>query len=137
MYSWGQAELKLVRKPPLGLRKRVIGLCLSVAILWVFTLPAISWMLHPKVDKISWGESPLPRGMPRWDLLALSVFVVTCSCFLMTRPDKSVELLFAADKSKLEDKTTLRHWTIYVQVGALFFLVWSLLPISQFIRSLQ
>jgi len=55
----------------------------------------------------------------------------------MTRPDKSVELLFAADKSKLEDKTTLRLWTIYVQVGALFFLVWSLLPISQFIRSLQ
>jgi hypothetical protein len=137
-YTWSPGEIRLVRKPPIQLGKKVLGLCLFVAIIWIFTVPAISWMLHPRPSTITSGESPLPRGVVRWDLLILSAFVVTCSYFLLTRAERSVELMFAADKSRLQqDKTTLRLWTIYVQMAALFFLVWSLLPLSQFVVSLR
>jgi len=137
IYGWGSGEFRLVRKPPIQLGKRFLGLCLSVAIIWIFTVPAVSWMLHPRPSTITYGESPLPRGVARWDLLILSAFVVTCSYFLLTRAERSVALMFAADKSRLQDKTTLRLWTIYVQLAALFFLVWSLLPLSQFVVSLR
>ena len=137
MYSWRPGELRLVPKPPIYLGKRFAGLCLALAVICIFTVPAISWMLHPRPGTITSGESPLPRGVARWDLLILSAFVITSGYFLFTRPENSVELLFSADKSKLQDKTTLRLWTIYVQSAALFFLVWSLLPLSNFILSLR
>lgn len=137
LYSLGQTELKFARKPPLELGKRVLGLCFSTAILWLFTRPAILWMLHPTAVKISSGNSASPHGIARWGLLALSIFLVLCSYYLMTQPEKSVELLFAADKSKLKDKSTLRLWTIYVQLGGFFSIVWALFSLSDFIKSLR
>jgi hypothetical protein len=134
--TWGQGSLKLVRKPPLQIGKRFGGLCVSVAIIWFFTLPAISWILHPKPDGRSSGES-LPRMMVRWDLLGVAIFAIVCGYLLLMRTEKSVESLFAADRDKLQDKTTFRLWTIYVQVAAFLFVVWSLLPLSDFIKSLH
>jgi hypothetical protein len=133
--SWGQSELKLVRKPQSDLGKRVVGLCLSIAVFWMFMLPAISWMLHPGAVEISSGASPLPHGTARWDLLALSTFLISCSSFMMAKTQESVELMFSADKTKLRDKTTLRFWTIYIQLAALYFIVCSLILISDFLKS--
>jgi hypothetical protein len=104
---------------------------------WYFMRPAISWMLHPVSSKLSSGESPLSPGMARWDLLGLTIFVLVCGFLLLTRPEKSVELMFAADKSKLQDKTTLRLWVFYVQASGILFMTWSLLPAADFIRSLR
>lgn len=135
--TWGPSSLRLVRKSPLQIGKRFVGLCLSVAIIGLFTLPAVSWMLHPKPGDISYGESPLPRTMARWDLLGVAIVAIGCGYLLFMRPKKSVESLFAADINKLQDKTTLRLWIFYVRMSAYFFMVWSLLPLANFIRSLR
>ncbi len=137
-YEWGRpAKIELLRKRPLDLRKRFAGLCLAAVIVWVFMLPTITWMLHPKPGTISGGESPLPRGMARWDLLAVGIFAVVSGCYLMVRPEGSIRLMFSANLKKLEEKSTLKLWTIYIQVAALFFLLWSLLPLNKFIKSLR
>jgi hypothetical protein len=80
---------------------------------------------------------PAPRMMVRWDLLGVAIFAIICGYLLFMRTEKSVESLFAADRDKLQDKVTFRLWTIYVQVAALFLVVWSSLPLSVFIRSLR
>lgn len=94
-------------------------------------------MLHPESGELSWGKSPLPHGVARWDLLGVAVFGLVCGLLLSMRPEKSVELMFTSDKSKLQDKVTRRLWTLYVQTSALFFLFWSLLPAADFIKSLH
>jgi hypothetical protein len=137
VYNWGEGSLTLARKPPFEFGKRFGGLVLIGAIVAIFMRPVILWMLHPKPGKLSSGESPLPYGVARWDLLGVATFAVVCGFLLLMRPEKSVELMFTADKSKLEDKVTLRLWTLYVQTSALFFLLWSLLPAADFINSLQ
>jgi len=135
--GWGQGSLRLVRKPPLQIGKRFGGLCLSGAIIWFVTLPTISWILHPKPQGVSSGESPVPRMMVRWDLLVVAIFAIACGYLLFMRTQKSVESLFAADTDMLQDKTTFRLWTTYLQATALFLVVWSLLPLSDFIKSLH
>jgi hypothetical protein len=135
--SWGESSIRLVRKPPFEFGKRLLGLVLSAAIIGIFMRPAILWVLHPVASEISGGRSPLPQGMARWDLLGLTIFVLVCGFLLLTRPEKSVEILFSADKTKLQDKTTLRLWTLYVQGSAIFLMVWSLLPATDFIRSIR
>jgi hypothetical protein len=75
--------------------------------------------------------------MARWDMLAFALFRVVSGYLLLTRAEKSVELMFTADRSKLGDKTTLRLWTFEVQTVAILFLLWSLLPMVDFIRSLR
>lgn len=137
LYNWGENSLTLARKPPFELRKRFGGLVLSGAIVGIFMRPVILWMLHPESGELSWGESPLPHGVARWDLLGLAVFAVVCGFLLFMRPEKSVELMFTSDKSKLQDKVTRRLWTLYVQVSAILFLLWSLLPAADFIKSLH
>jgi hypothetical protein len=136
-YTWGQPNLVLVRKRPFELGKRFLGLFFSGLAVWVFARPAIIWMLHPTKREISWGPSPLPQGMARWDMLGLALFALVCGYFLFTRPEKSVELMFTADRTKLNDKTTLRLWTLETQVFAFLFMVWSLLPMADFVRSLR
>ena len=136
-YNWGESSLTLVRKPPFEFGKRFGGLVLSGAILAIFMRPVFLWMLHPKPGEISSGHSLLPHGVARWDLLGLAIFAVVCGFLLLMRPEKSVELMFTADKNKLQDKVTLHLWTLYVQTSALFFLLWSLLPAAAFIKSLH
>jgi hypothetical protein len=115
--SWGEPTIKLVRKPPREIGKRVFGLCLSLAILFIFTLPGLLMTLHPEGGSISFGNSPLPHGMARWDMLGLGLFAVVCGYLLLLKPERSVEMLFSTDKSKLEDKATRMLWKIYVQMG--------------------
>jgi hypothetical protein len=136
-YTWGQSSLRLSRKPSFEIGKRIGGLLLSVMIIAIFARPAILWMLHPVPSEVSWGESPLPKGMPRWDLLAVTIVAVVFGFLLLTRSEKSVELMFSADKSRLQDKITLRLWTLYVQTTAILIMTWSLLPAADFIRSLR
>jgi hypothetical protein len=137
VYGWGVSGLRLARKPTFEFGKRFVGLVLSGAIVFFFMRPAILWMVHPKPGEVSWGESPLPHGVARWDLLGVAIVFLLCGAFLLSRPEKSVELMFAADKSKLQDKVTLRLWTLYVQTTALFLMVWSLLPAADFIKSFR
>lgn len=137
LYNWGESSLTLARKPPFEFKKRFGGLVLSGVIVAIFMRPVILWMLHPKPGEPSSGESPLPHGVPRWDLLGVAIFAVFCGFLLLMRPEKSVELMFMADKSKLQDKVTRRLWTLYVETSALLFLLWSLLPAAEFIKSLH
>jgi hypothetical protein len=136
-YTWGKASLRLARKPPFEFGKRIGGLVLSAAIIIIFMRPAILWMLHPISSEHSWGQSPLPRGVARWDLLGVTIVALSCGFLLLTRPEKSVEMMFAADKSKLQDKITLRLWKLYVQSIAILLMSWSLLPAADFIKSLR
>jgi hypothetical protein len=106
-------------------------------IVCIFVWPTVEWMLHPVSGEITSGDSPLPRGMARWDMLAFALFGVVSGYLLFTRAEKSVEPMFTADRSKLEDKTTLRLWTFEVQTIAILFLLWSLLPMVDFIGSLR
>ncbi|HWF39218.1 MAG TPA: hypothetical protein VG322_11900 [Candidatus Acidoferrales bacterium] len=100
-HNWGRSNLRLARKPPFEFGKRFGGLILSAAIVGIFMRPAILWMMHPVASEISGGESPLPRGVARWDLLGITTIALLCGFLLLTRPEQSVGLLFAADKTKL------------------------------------
>jgi hypothetical protein len=135
-YTWGQPGLILVRKRRFEFGKRLVGLCLS-GISLVLAWSAISWMLHPKKSEITWGTSPLPQTMARWDMLGFGVFALFCGSFLFTRPEKSVELIFTGDRTKLENNATLRLWTLETQVFAFLLMVWSLLPLADFIGSFR
>src|SRR5271154_1281284 len=73
LYSWGESSLTLARKPPFEFGKRLGGLVLSGAIVGIFMRPVILWMLHPTPQGFSFGESPLPLGMARWDLLGVAI----------------------------------------------------------------
>jgi hypothetical protein len=137
MGTWGESTLKLVRKPPFEFWKRFAGLCLSVAVFIILTLPGFSMILHPKPGNLSFGNSPLPPDSVRWDLLGFGLFALVSGYLLVLRPGRSVEMLFSSDKSKLEDKMTQKLWKLYVQTAGYFFLVWSLLPLSQFIKSFR
>lgn len=137
MYTWGQSTIRLARKPPFEIWKRLGGLLLSSAIFLIFTLPSISMILASKGDGISWGNSPLPRGSARWDMLGLGLFSLMFGYLLLFRPQRSVEMMFSADKSKLQDATTRKLWTLYVQLGGTYMLVWSLLPMNEFVKSLR
>jgi len=137
MYTWGQSTIILVRKPPFEFWKRLGGLLLSAAIFLVFTLPAISMVFVPKGDGITSGNSPLPRDTARWDMLGLGLFSLLCGYILLFRPQSSVEMMFSADKSKLQDATTRKLWTLYVRLGGACILAWSLLPMGEFIKSLR
>ena len=137
IYTWGQSTIRLVRKPPFEFWKRLGGLLLAGAIFFVFTLPAVSMVLHTEAGGISWGDSPLPRSSVRWDMLGVGLLGGICGCVLLVWPKGSVETLFSADRSKLQDETTRRLWTLYVQLGGASILMWSLLPMSHFIRSLR
>ncbi len=135
MHEWGEASFKLAHRASFEWGKRVLGLCLCALVGWVFTRHAILWMLRPTRSEISFGEASWPRGLARWDLLALGVFGLVCGCFLVLRPEIAVEALFSADKSKLQNRTIRRLWTIYVLIFGVSFSLWSLLPLDGFIRS--
>jgi hypothetical protein len=134
---WDQPSLRLVRKPPLQLGKRFSGMCLTVMIVWIFLRPVVTWMLHPVKRELISNQSPLPEGMARWDMLGITLFAWVCGYFLFTRSKRSVELMFSADRSKLQDKTTFRLWMLEVQAAGLLFVVWSLIPMAEFIESLR
>jgi hypothetical protein len=135
--TWGEPTIRLVRKPPFDFWKRLVGLCPSVAVFLVFTFPGFSMILYPKAGSLSFGNSPLPQGSVRWDLLGFGLFALVCGYLLILRPQRSVEMMFTSDRSKLEDKTTQKLWKLYVQVFGSSCLVLSLLPFSQFIKSLR
>ena len=136
-YSWGQPSVKLARKRPLEFGKRFLGFCLSVVILFLFLPHIIPSVLHPVRSEISWGQSPFPSGAARWDQLAFGLFGLTAGYYLLTRPAKSVELMFWADTSRLKDQTTLRLWTIALRTAALAFVLLSLVSVAHFIQSLR
>ena len=136
-FSWGGTGLKLARKAPIQLGKRLAGLFLSAALIGIFMRPAILWMLHPIPSEISLGESPLSNGAPRWDLLVFTTVMLVMALILLRYPERSVEIMFAADKDKLKDKTTLRLWILYVQASAILIIIWLLLPAAEFIQSLH
>ena len=114
---WDQPSLRLACKPPLQLGKRFLGLSLTVMIVWIFLRPVLTWMLHPVKRELISGEPPLPAGMMRWDMLGIALFALACGYFFFTRPKRAVELMFTADRGKLQDKTTLRLWTLETQVA--------------------
>ncbi len=134
-YRWGQPSIELVRKPPLELGKRFMGLCLSLIIAWIFARPVVGWMLHPMHRGLVYGKSP--SGMARWDELGLGLFTLAGAYYLMLRPERSVELMFWADTSRLKDKTTLRLWKFEVRMLASGIMLMSLLLLANFIRSLR
>jgi len=136
-YNWGQPSITLARKRPLELGKRLAGLCLSVLILFVFMPHIIPRILHPVTSGLDRGESPFPLGTARWDELAFGLSGLVAGCYLIVRPEKSVELMFSADTSRLKDKTTLRLWTTGIRIAALGFMLLSLLFVADFIRSLR
>jgi hypothetical protein len=74
-YKWGQPSVVLVRKPPLQLGKRLLGLCLSVTIVFIFMRPIITGMLHPSSSALSYGNSPFRPGVARWDKLGFGLLV--------------------------------------------------------------
>jgi hypothetical protein len=135
--SYGESSLRLVQKAPFEFGKRLLGLAFSVIIVAIFVRPAVLWMLHPKLDVVSSETSPLPVGMARWDLLGVAIFAVIVGYLLLTRSEKAVELMFAADKARLQDKVTLRLWTVYVQLFGLVAMIWALLPAADFVKSLR
>jgi hypothetical protein len=137
MAAWGESTLKLVRKPPFEFWKRFAGLCLSVAVFIIFTLPGLSMILDPKPGNLSFGDSPLPPGSKRWDMLGIALIALASGYALLFSPERSVVAMFSADERKLEDKTTKRLWILYVQVAGWLFLVWCLLPLGEFIKSLR
>jgi hypothetical protein len=97
--TWGQTSIKLVRKRPFQFGKRFAGFCLTAMILWIFTVPAISWILRLLFTCGVEGSSSL-RGT-RWDLLAVGIGAVLVGYFMFAWPRKWVEALFALDKEKL------------------------------------
>jgi hypothetical protein len=133
--AWGQTTIKLVRKRPIQFGKRFAGFCLTVAILCIFTVPAILWIFRLLSSRIVAAPSS-PRGT-RWDLLAVGIGAVLVGYFMFTWPKKWVEALFALDKEKLQDVATRRIWTLYIQVAGLYFVVFSLLTFNDFVRSLR
>ena len=137
MGTCGGPTIRLVRKPPFEFWKRFAGLCVSLAILLAFTIPGLLMVLHPQGETISSGNSPLVPGTTRWDMLGLGLFGLACGYLMLLRPERSVEMLFSSDKSKLKDETTRRLWKVYVQMGGSCCLVWSLLPFGEFIKSLR
>jgi hypothetical protein len=136
-YNWNRQNLTLVRKTTVEFGKRLAGLLLSAMIVWIFIRPVVKWMLHPVGRKTTSGESPLPPGIARWDMLGSALFCIGCSYFLLTRPERSLELMFTAERSRLQDKTKLRLWTLEVQMAAVLMLICSLLPTVDFVRSLR
>jgi hypothetical protein len=135
--TWGGPTIRLVRKPPFEFWKRFAGLCLSVAVFMIFTLPSFSIILRPKSGNLSFGESPLPPDSKRWDMLGIALIGLASGYALLFWPERSVVAMFSSDESKLEDKTTKRLWILYVQVAGCLFLVWCLLPLDEFIKSLR
>jgi hypothetical protein len=133
--GWGKSTLELVRKRPIQFGKRVAGFCLTVAILWIFAVPAISWMVH----LLSGHAAPASSSLngTHWDLLALGIGAVLVGYFMFTWPKKWVQSLLALDKEKLQDVATRRIWTLYIQVAGLYFAVLSLMSFSDFVRSLR
>jgi hypothetical protein len=121
---WGQPTIKPARKQPIQFGKRFAGFCLTVAILWMFTVPVISWILRLFSA----------RGVATPSSLRGTVLV---GYFMFARPKKWVEALFALDKERLQDVATRRLWTLYIQVAGLNFAAFSLLTFSQFVRSLR
>lgn len=134
--AWGQPTI-VFRKPSFELGKRFVGLCLVITIGWVFTRPSISIMVNPGTSSISWGSASLSHAGPRWDLLGVGVFALICGGLLFLRSDQSVEQLFMMDSARLRDHMTRKLWNIYVQLVGVFALLWSLLPLSAFIRSIR
>ena len=134
--GWGRGSLRLVRKPPLQIGKRFGGLCLSAAIIWFVTLPAISWILHPKPDGISSGESPLPRITVRWDLLGVAIFAIACGYLLFMRTQKSVES-FCGRYGQAERQDDFPALDNLLTGNSAFSRRLVLLPFSDFIRSLH
>lgn len=134
---WGGSTIILVRKPPLELGKRFVGLCIIVAMFLIFTIPGLLMILNPGPASVSWGDSPLPHGTIRWDMLGFGLVAVFCGYLLMLRPEGSVKLLFSSDKTKLEDQTTRRLWTIQTRMVGSYCLLMSLLLFNGFIRSLR
>jgi hypothetical protein len=137
MYTWGESSLRLVRKPPFQFWKRVGGFCLSAGVLLFFTLPAIFQILGAKMGVVPKDDSTIAPGTMRWDMLGLSLLVMLGGYALLIRAERSVEMMFSADRSKLQDKLTRTLWTLYVQLAALSLLVWSLLPMSTFLKSFR
>ena len=125
-------KLELLQKRPLDLGRRFAGLCI-MALAAMFARPAIAWVLHPKPDPISWGSS---SWVVRWDLLLLGLFEFGSGLFLMTRPEKSVWVMFWVDRKSLQDKTTLTLWVFYTRLFAAAPLLLCLLCLAEFIRTL-
>jgi hypothetical protein len=136
-YSWGQPSVTLVRKRPLELGKRFLGLCLSAMILFVFMPHVMPGIVHPARIVLSRGESLFPAGTARWDELGFGLFGLAAGYYLLARPAKSVERMFWADTSRLKDKITLRLWTTAIRTAALAFTLLALLFVADFIRSLR
>jgi hypothetical protein len=137
MGSWGASTIILVRKPPLDLGKRFVGLCIIVAMLLIFTMPGLLMVLSPSTTSVSWGDSALPHSSVRWDMLAFGVAALLGGYLFWLRPQESVKLLFSSDRTKLEDQTTRRLWTIQTRMLGCYCLLMSLLLFSGFIRSLR
>ena len=135
--QWGPPKIELLRKQPLEFGKRILGFCIVSVGVWFFMRPVLSWMLHPTPGAISSGDSPLPPGMPRWDLLGLGIFTIAWVCYLILWPERSVRLMFSADPKRLDDKITLRLWTIRARLFAAVGLVFFALLLGDFIVSLR
>ena len=133
---FGQPSLQLVRKPSLELRQRFFGLILSAVLVFIFVRPVIRWILHPVGGKLSFGKSPFPAGTARWDQLVFCLVSTTGGYYLLTHAEKSVELMFSADPSRLKDKSTRLLWTFAVRAVGFAIILFSLLFLTEFIRSI-
>lgn len=132
---WGPARLELHAKPPSYISRRVSGTLLLAAVAWFPIRFTISWMLHPTLMRISWGPAS-PPGIIRWDLFLLGVLALTMGLSLTFRPEKSARLLLGGEKEQA-DITTIKVWVWYVRVAGVYATLFSLFPMSEFIRSLR
>jgi hypothetical protein len=136
MYGWARPSVILVRKRPLMLTERFLGLCLSSMMLFLLW-HVIAWILSPVGGELSTGQSPFPSGTARWDMLGFGLFGLVGGYFLLTRPTKSVEMLFWLDTSRLKDNITVRLWTFAIRTFAYAIVCVSLAFVIAFIRSLR
>src|ERR1700722_3339167 len=132
----GQPSLRLVPSPPLELRQRFLGLILSAMVGFIFLRPVIRWISHPAASKLSFGKSPFRAGTARWDQLGFGLVGAAGGYHLLTHPEKSVELMFSADPSRLKDKSTRLLWTFAVRTVGFAIILFSLLFLTEFIRSI-
>ena len=135
--AWGESTIVLVRKPPYYFGRRLIGLCLSVAVFCIFTIGGLHLMLQSQAAEISSGTSPLPPGSVRWDMLGFGLFAVVSGGLMLYKPRRSVEVMFTSEPEKLKDPTTRKLWELHVRLAGAFCWAFSLLAMNDFFKSLR
>src|SRR2546425_1036930 len=95
--TFGGSSLVLLRRPPVYVGRRLVGLALFIGpglILWnSFRHQASS----SGPEGLTFGESTFPAGSLRWDLLGLGIFALCAGYVLLVRAKWSARTMLRAD----------------------------------------